>query len=351
MELTSGPSRPGARAAPEQPLLLVIIPALNEAATIGEVIERIPRDLPGIACLEVLVIDDGSTDATVAIARDKGAGVISHSRNLGVGRAMQTGLAYAIRRGAAYVVNLDADGQFAPEDIPALLAPLLRGEAEVATASRFKEARLVPTMPRAKLLGNRAMSWIISRLTGERFYDVSCGFRAYRREAILRLILTGSFTYTQEMFLALSSRQIKIVEVPLRVRGVREHGTSRVAGSLPRYAWKTSRIILGCVRDYRPGLFFGTIALALLFAGSGLATFFFGHWLLAGAFSPHLWAGFLSAFLVGLALVFFIFGQIAAMLDRLRMLQEEQLYILRRGLATDARAAGSLDAATGLPLH
>lgn len=309
-----------------------MMPALNEEASIGAVLARIPRRIDGVDAVDVLVVDDGSTDGTAEIARRAGASVISHGRNLGVGSALQTGLAEAIRRGVVAAVNIDSDGQFSPEDIPKLVAPVLADQADFVTASRFKDASLVPEMPWLKLWGNRGMSLLVSRLVGQRFADVSCGFRAYGREALLHLVLLGQFTYTQESFLVLSRHGLRMQEMPMTVRGVREHGQSRIASNLWRYAWRTSGIMFSFLRDYSPGLLFNNAA-GGLFAGSvAVGAFFIGHRLVAGQFSPHIWAGFVSAFLFGLALGLFALGQVAEMVARLRSVQERQLYLVRRYL-------------------
>jgi glycosyltransferase involved in cell wall biosynthesis len=320
--------------------LLVILPALDEAATIQDVIARIPRSIAGVDRVDVLVVDDGSTDDTAALARACGADVLSHRHNRGVGAAIQTGIAEAIRRRADIAVNMDADGQFDPADIVKLTTPVLSGEADMATASRFKREALVPRMPALKRWGNRGMSWLVSKLTDGSYADVSCGFRAYSREAMLRLTLTGSFTYTQESFLVLAAKGLRIVEVPMAVRGVREHGKSRVASNLWRYALRTSSIIFGSVRDYSAGAFFGTASLALVVTSLGFAAFFFGHYVIAGQFRPHIWAGFVAAFLFSFGMLVFALGQVAVMVSRLRRLQEEQLYFLR-ALHSELEAARS----------
>jgi len=163
-------------------------------------------------------------------------------------------------------------------------------------------------------------------------------------------VLTGSFTYTQESFLVLAAKGLRIVEVPLRVRGEREFGKSRVASNLFDYAWRASTIILYSVTDYRPAAVFGSAAggLALLSLLSG--GFFLWHRIVSGQFTPHIWAGFVAAFLFGLAMLVFALGQIAQMISRLRAVQEQQLYILRRiegGLHEQrgSRAPGRLAAA------
>lgn len=312
--------------------LLVMMPALNEAATIGAVLARVPRALSGVAEVSLLVIDDGSTDDTVQIARAAGAAVISHGHNLGVGVALQTGLAEALRRGVDLAVNIDSDGQFAPEDIAKLIVPVVEGRADFVSASRFLDPALVPDMPGVKKLGNWGMARIISALVGRRFADVSCGFRCYGREAMLRLVLLGKFTYTQESFLVLSQKGLRLVEMPIPVRGVREFGQSRVASNLWNYAWRTLAIIFGFIRDYSPGLLFNNLTLALAVLSAGFGSFFIWHRWSTGAFSPHIWAGFVSAYLFGLGILVFGLGQIALMVARLRSVQEQQLYLARRYL-------------------
>jgi len=319
-------------AEPNDRQLLVIMPALNEELLIGGVIQEIPKEIEGIDGIEVLVIDDGSTDDTVRVAREAGASVLSLHANMGLGVAMQRGIDEAVRRGVDYAVNIDSDGQFNPKDIPKLLAPLTAGEADFVSASRFKDKSLVPTMPWVKRVGNWGMSKIVSSICHQPFADVSCGFRAYTRETMLQLVLSGSFTYTQESFILMAQRNMRIREVPLTIRGVREHGESRIASNLFRYAYRTLGIIYSCVRDFSPGAVFNTAALALVALATGFAGFFVWHRLSTGQFSPHIWAGFLSAFLYGFGFMMFWIGQVAIIVASQRRLQERQLYIMRKYL-------------------
>ena len=317
---------------PESPRglkLVVIMPALNEELTVGDTIRLVPRDIPGVAQVQVLVVNDGSTDATVARAEEAGATVVSHWQRRGVGAAFQTGLAAALERGADVVASIDADGQFDPATLPALLAPVVSGRADFATASRFADPALEPEMPKIKRWGNRWMSRLISKLIGQEFHDVSCGMRCYNRRAAMSLNLLGAFTYTQEVFLNLAYKQLRMVEVPIAVRGVRKHGKSRVASNLFHYGFRTLGIIFRCYRDYQPMRFFGRLALGLLIPALLLEVFFVGHYLVYHRFTPHLWAGLTGAALFALALLMLTIGIIGDMLNRHRVYLEEVLYYVR----------------------
>ncbi len=298
--------------------LVIQIPALNEAASIGAVLDALPRQVDGVDTIDVVVVDDGSTDDTAAIAARKGAFVVSHYRPQGVGAAFRSGLKVSLSRGADIIVTIDADGQFNAADIPQLIAPVLAGDAGFVTASRFKDPDYVPVMPKAKHLGNLIIAKWLSRMMGMHFDDVSCGYRAYSRDTALLLNPQGDFTYTHEVFLCLAFSGIAIQEIPLKVRGVREIGKSRVASSLLRYAYRAAVIILATYRDYRPMAFFGGIASALGAVGGVMLLFLFGHWMVTGALTPFKFVGFAGAGLMGAALVVFLVGLVASMLVRIR---------------------------------
>ena len=319
--------------------LLIAMPALNEEKVIADVIGGVPESIPGVSSFKIVVVDDGSTDQTAARAMEAGAVVLKHLKTLGVGGAFHTALAYAIERGFDLVVSIDSDGQFDPGYIPALIAPIVAGETDFVTASRFKDPALLPKMPWIKRWGNRLMSRLISRISGHTFYDVSCGMRAYNRRALLHLNLLGAFTYTQEVFLNLAFKGLRIAEVPVPVQGRREHGTSRVASSLWQYGFRTLRIIFRCYRDYRPMRFFGRIALALAVPAVLLEGFLLIHYLRTGQFSPHKWAGFTGLGLIVLSLAAMHMGMIGDMLDRHRTYLEELLYQARRRDGRDREAA------------
>lgn len=312
--------------------LIVIIPALNEEASIQTVIKAVPESFPGIEGVEIIVIDDGSGDGTVELARQAGAQVISHGRNLGVGAAFSTGIQAALAAGADLIVNMDGDGQFDPKTIPELIRPVVEDRADFVTCTRFARKDLVPQMPWVKKFGNRLVAGIINLVTRQHFTDVSCGFRAYSRETALRLNLFGDFTYTQETFLDLVQKKVRIAEVPLPVRGEREFGRSRVAGSITRYAARAGAIILLALRDTRPLSFFGSIGLVIISLGLIAGGFVFGHWI---STTPHQTTPYqsviiLSAVLLILGFLLVMLALIADMLGRIRKNQEQILYLEKK---------------------
>lgn len=310
-------------------LLLVVVPCLNEEKTVADVVRRVPSTIPGIDRVQVLVIDDGSTDGTAERAREAGAAVVCHPTNLGLGRTFRDAVGIAIDLSADIMVNIDGDGQFNPEDIPKVVSPVVENQVDMATASRFADQSLVPTMPAVKRMGNRAVALIVWLLAGARYFDVSCGFRAFSRQALLRMNLFGTFTYTQETFLDLAFKGLKIVEIPIKIRGTREFGQSRMASSIPRYAFRSFQIMLRAFISYRPFTFFGAFASVFLAAATGLLLFLGYHYLHTGAFSPHIWAGFVGGSFAFLGISTLMLGFIGEILVRIRLNQEQTLYLLR----------------------
>lgn len=310
--------------------LIIIIPALNEEKTIGDVVNRIPKAIAGIAKQTIVVVSDGSRDQTENVAAAAGAVVLRHQKTRGVGAAFRTGVRYALEQAADVTVNIDADGQFNPTDIPQLVAPIIANEADFVTTTRFGKKEFEPKMPGLKRWGNTVVTKMISSITGQKFTDVSCGFRAYGREALLRLNLFGDFTYTQETFIDLAEKGLRIVEIPLLVRGVREHGTSRVANNILKYAYKSFSIILRSARDTKPIKFFGGIGLVIFMLGLITDLLVFIYWLLTGRTTPYQNVILLGVVLVLLGFLLMILALITDMLDRQRKIQEDILYFEKR---------------------
>jgi glycosyltransferase involved in cell wall biosynthesis len=311
--------------------LVVTIPALNEENTIAQVVAGVPRKIPGVSEVEVIVVNDGSDDKTAERAAEAGAIVVTLHNRPGLGKVFGTGLERAMRRGADIIVNIDGDGQFDPADIVKLVHPILEGDADFVTCSRFADPDLWPEMPKVKFWGNRAVTNIINWVCGgTTFTDVSCGFRAFNREAAYRLTLFGRFTYTQETFIDLFAKGLRMQEVPLRVRGVREHGDSRVASSIVKYATNSLPIILRAMRDIQPLKFFGGIALLLFIPGLLMGAFVTGYYLLEGRTTPYTSLITMSGVLIVLSFMLGVLALLADMLGRHRKISEELLYLARR---------------------
>jgi len=310
--------------------LVVTIPAYNEQPTVGQVITKIPREIEGVCSIEVVVIDDGSTDNTAGCAEQAGAKVFSFSHNKGLGAAFRQGVQIALGLGADIIVNIDGDGQFNPGHIPELIEPIISGRADMVTASRFADPRLVPKMPWIKKWGNKRMANLINRLCDLNLHDVSCGFRAYSRDVALRATLLGGHTYTHEIILDMAYRNLRIVEVPVEVLGVRKVGKSRVAGNIFKYAWNSAVIVMRAFRDYKPMRFFGGISLFLFILALLCGGFVAINYLRTGSFSPYIFVAFFAGGFGFAALLCYITALLADMINRLRILQDEQLFLLRK---------------------
>ncbi|MDP9477245.1 MAG: glycosyltransferase family 2 protein [Actinomycetota bacterium] len=210
--------------------MAVVIPAKDEEATIGELLDRVSLvRVPGHT-LAPIVVDDGSTDGTARIARGRGALVVRHPANRGLGAAVRTGLRAAVEAGAPAVAYLDADLEYFPEDIPRLLEPVLAGRADYVLGSRFLGG--VRGMSLHRRLGNYAFTALLALLTRRRLTDGQTGMRAFSREAARRAEIIHDYNYAQVLTLDLLQKGMRVEEVPIRYR-LREHGESFVSWSYP----------------------------------------------------------------------------------------------------------------------
>jgi glycosyltransferase involved in cell wall biosynthesis len=211
-------------------LLAVVVPAKDEEQTIGELLDRISSTpVPGYE-LQTFVVDDGSSDRTAEIARRKGATVVHHPRNRGLGAAVRTGLRAAVDAGAAAVAYLDADLEYFPEDVPRLLEPVLAGRADYVLGSRFRGG--VRGMKLHRRLGNYVFTALLVLLTGRFMTDGQTGMRSFSREAADRAEIIHDYNYAQVLTLDLARKGFRIEEAPIRYR-IREHGESFVRWSYP----------------------------------------------------------------------------------------------------------------------
>jgi len=308
--------------------LIIYIPALNEEADIQRVIAGLPDSMDGVGVIQILVVDDGSSDRTAELACASGAQVVSHGRNRGVGAAFHTAVHFALENKADILVGIDADGQFDALEIPALIQPILENHADMVIGNRFTSGIPID-MSRVKYWGNQKVAQIISTITGQTFQDVSCGFRAYNRESLLRLNIFGEFTYTHETILSVTYQGLRVVEHPIKVKYYPER-KSRVAGSILRYTVQTSKIILRVLLDYRPMRVFGSFGSFCMLIGIGFELFLMSHYALTGSFTPYKSTGFIGLGFIIFGLLILIIALIADMLNRLRINQDKLLYELKR---------------------
>lgn len=309
--------------------LIVNLPAFNEEEKIGQTIKRIPRNFEGVDEVFVQVIDDGSHDKTAEIAKEAGADfVYSHSTNKGIGVTFRTAAEKALENGADIMVNIDADGQFNPDDITKIIAPILNKEADMVSADRFGDQK-AKNMPAAKYYLNRFAAWLIGKFMNYPIKDLTCGFRSYNKETLLRLNLPGGFTYTQEVIIDALGKDLKIKWVPVEVTYFAER-KSRVVKSIYRYVNNSAKIILKAVRDVRPMKFFGVPGLVLIIIALGVFGFFVFLYFQEFKISPY--RNYLifsiSSFLIGLQ--FLVFALIADMIKSNRKLTEDQMYMFKK---------------------
>lgn len=308
--------------------LVVNLPAYNEAEKIGQTIKRIPRQVEGVDEVFVQVIDDGSKDNTAGIAREAGANfVFSHEVNRGIGVTFRTAVEKALENGVDVMVNIDADGQFDPNDIVKIINPILKGDADMVSADRFGDHK-AKNMPAAKYYLNRLAAWIIGKFMNYPIKDLTCGFRGYNRETLLRLNLPGGFTYTQEVIIDALGKNLKIKWVPVVVTYFAER-KSRVVKSIYRYVNNSAKIILKAVRDVRPMKFFGIPALFMVIISLGLFITFSFFYLQDFKITPYRNYLLVAITLLLVGLQFLVFALIADMIKSNRKLTEDHMYMMK----------------------
>ena len=243
--------------------LVVQIPCLNEGQTLAEVLDSIPRKIKGFSSVEVVVIDDGSTDDTIAVARAHGVdAVIRHRSTRGLAEAFRSGVDYALTHGADVLVNTDGDNQYPQSDIPKLVAPILEGSADIVVGDR--RTNTISHFSRGKKLLQRVGSAVVNRAAGTQIPDAASGFRTYSRTALLKLNLVTKFSYTMETIIQAGYKRLAIQSV--RIKTNAKTRESRLFKSTPEHVMKSAAAIIRSYLMYKPYSFFGTLGglLALL---------------------------------------------------------------------------------------
>ena len=305
--------------------LIVQIPCLNEAQTLPGTLADLPKSIAGVDVIEVLVIDDGSRDGTADVARACGADhIVRLRRNKGLAAAFQAGIDACLKAGADFIVNTDADNQYAGADIPKLLAPLLRGDADICIGDRnIAELRHMSWRKRQlQALG----SWVVRQVSGTTVPDTTSGFRAYTREAALRMTIISEFSYTLESIIQAGKKRMAIAHVPIAVNPrTRE---SRLFDGIFSYIKRSGATIVRIYAMYEPLKVFTYLGLFITLIGvTGLGRFFYYY--LQGQAFRHFSSLVASGVLVTLGFVVLVIGLLADVISGNRKLLEDLVYRVR----------------------
>jgi glycosyltransferase involved in cell wall biosynthesis len=305
--------------------VIIQIPCLNEAETLPATLADLPRNIPGVDAVEVLVIDDGSRDGTAERARACGVDhIVRLRRNKGLAAAFQAGIDACLKAGADFIVNTDADNQYAGHDIPKLLAPLLRGEADIVIGDR-NIAELQHMSWRKRRL-QAIGSWVVRQVSNTSVPDTTSGFRAYTREAAMRMTIVSEFSYTLESIIQAGKKRMAIAHVPVSVNA--RTRPSRLFDSTFSYIKRSAATIVRIYTMYEPLKVFTYLGLAIFAIGfAGVLRFVYYY--MEGLASRHLGSMIASSVLVIVSFIVFVLGLIADVNAANRKLLEDLVYRVR----------------------
>jgi glycosyltransferase involved in cell wall biosynthesis len=306
--------------------LIIQIPCYNEEATLGVTLSELPKRVPGVDCVEWLIIDDGSLDRTVEVAKSCGVHhVVRFPYNQGLAKAFMAGMEASVKAGADIIVNTDADNQYCAADIPRLIEPILRGEADMVVGARpIRDIQhFSPIKKRLQGLG----SWVVRLASNTKIPDAPSGFRAFSREAAFKFNVFNEYTYTLETIIQAGQRGMKVESVPIRTNGFLR--PSRLVKSIPSYVQRSLFTIVRIFMTYRPLRFFlfaGTIPFSLGFLiGVRWLILYFG-----GTPRSHVPSLILAAILMLMGFQLWILGFVADLLAvNRKILEENQLHFRR----------------------
>ncbi len=306
--------------------LIIQIPCFNESGTLAIALKALPRSVPGFDKVEWLIIDDGSQDDTVKVARECGVDhIVSHTRNQGLARGFMTGLDACLRNGADVIVNTDADNQYNADDIPALTAPILEKRADIVVGARPIET--IKHFSPAKKFLQKLGSWVVRIASNTDIPDAPSGFRAMSRDAAERLMVFNDYTYTLETIIQAGQKNMAITSIPIRVN--EDLRPSRLVKSIPSYIKRSIITIIRIFIIYRPFRFFGIIGLVLFGIGFLIGLRFVFNYL-SGDGDGHIQSLILAALLLGMGFQTLLIAVIADLLAANRKLLEEIRHKLSR---------------------
>jgi len=306
--------------------LIIQIPCFNEEATLPATLADLPREVEGIEAVEWLVVDDGSTDRTVEVAREHGVDhVVRLTNNKGLAAGFQAGLDASLKLGADIIVNTDADNQYYGGDIPKLVAPILAGDADMVIGDRETDGieHFSPLKKRLQRLG----SAVVRRASGTDVPDTTSGFRAYNREAALQMQVVSKFTYTLESIIQAGKMTVAVDHVPIRTNA--QTRESRLFPSMASYVRRNSVSIFRIYTLYEPLRVFLFAALVTALLGAAIWIRFL-VFVFQGESSGHIQSLILGSTLFIVGVQFVALGVIGDILAGMRVLQQRVLERVRR---------------------
>ncbi len=315
--------------------VIIQIPCLNEEETLPVTLADLPGEIAGADAVETLVIDDGSTDRTVEVAREHGVDhIVSHSHNRGLARAFRTGLSACLRLGADVIVNTDADNQYPGADIPRLVTPILEGRADIVIGDRQTDTVEHFSWIKKKL--QRLGSSVVRRLSKIDVPDAVSGFRAISREAAVQINIFSLFSYTIEMLIQAGKQRLQVLSVPIEVNA--ETRESRLFKGIPDFIEQSALTVIRIYAMYYSLRVFFLIGTLLSIAG-GIPIARFLYFFSRGAGDGHVQSLILGGLLVSMGFLTFLVGLVADLIAFNRQLLERILTRLRRiELAADSGA-------------
>ncbi len=309
--------------------VIVQIPVYNEEETLGQVLDAIPRQIPGVDCVETLIVDDGSTDRSVEVARKHGVDhVICHVGNKGLATAFRTGIDACLRAGADVIVNTDGDNQYPGEAIPELIRPILDCQADIVIGDRRPQQ--VRHFSPAKRLLQSVGTWVVRLTSGTAVRDAPSGFRAYSKEAALRLNVISHFSYTVETLIQAGKKDLVIAHVPIEIHQVTRR--SRLMRGTGHFVKRQMATILRTYALYEPLKTFAYISVPFALVGLILLGRFLVFYVQdpGGAQGRYIQSVTIGGFFLLIGFLIFLFGVISDILAGNRQLTEEALYRIRK---------------------
>ncbi len=301
--------------------VFIQVPCLNEAETLPLVLSSLPKRIPGIDKIEVLIIDDGSTDATVAVAKKHGVEhVVRHSQNMGLARSFRDGVEYALAHGADIIVNTDGDNQYPQERISDLVQPILEGHADIVIGDR--QTSTIKHFSPFKKLMQRLGSWVVNRAAGTKLPDAASGFRAYSRYSLYRLNIVTQFSYCMETIIQAGNKRLAIASIAIETNPKTRE--SRLFKNVFEHMIKSGQAIMRSYIMFRPWAIFAT--LSWFFGILGLTPFVrYGILRLMGDEGNHFQSLILGAALLVATLLSLALGVLSDLLRTNRILHEDAL--------------------------